>query len=63
MVKSLICFSKLLLHLAWQVIPDLVGGVGCIQQENRSLSGVLEYVDLVEEVELVVGYEAGAVYG
>ena len=63
MVKNLICFSTmLLLHLSRQVIPDLVGGIGCIQQENRSRSGVLEYVDLVEEVELVAGHEAGAIY-
>ena len=54
--------DNLLLHLPWQVIPDLVGGVGRIQQENRSLSGVLKHVDLVEEVELVAGHEAGAVY-
>jgi hypothetical protein len=50
----------LLLHLAWQLIPDLVRGVGRVQQEDRSWSGVLKYVDLVQEVELVAGHEAGA---
>ena len=54
--------SNLLLQRIGALLPDLVGGVGRVQQENRSLSGVLKYVDLVQEVELVAGHKAGAVY-
>jgi hypothetical protein len=36
-------------------------GVRRVQQEDRARRGVLEHVDLVHELELVAGHEAGAV--
>ena len=52
--------DDLLLHLARQLVPDLVGGQRRVQQERRARRGVLEHVDLVDELELVAGDEAGA---
>ena len=45
-----------------QVVPDLVGGKRRVQQERRARRGVLEHVDLVHELELVAGDEAGAIH-
>ena len=53
--------DDLLLHLARQLLPDLVGGERRVQQEHRARRRVLEHVDLVQELELMAGDEAGAV--
>ena len=53
--------DDLLLHLARQLVPDLVGGERRIQQERGAGRRVLEDVDLVDELELMAGDEAGAV--
>ena len=54
--------DDLFLHLPRQVVPDLVGGKRRVQQERRARRGMLEHVDLVHELELVAGDEAGAVH-
>ncbi len=51
--------DDLLLHLARQVVPDRVRAVRRVEQEDGAGGGVLEHVDLVEELELVAGDEAG----
>ena len=53
--------DDLLLHLARQVVPDLVGREWGVQQERRARRRVLEHVDLVDELELVAGDEPGAI--
>ena len=50
----------LLLHPRRQVLPDLVGPEGCVEQERRALGGDVEDVDLLQEAELVAGDEPGA---
>ena len=52
--------DHLLLHLARQVVPHRVRGVRRVEQEDRARGGVLEHVDLVDELELVAGDEPGA---
>ena len=51
-----------LLHLARQVVPDLVGREWGVQQERRARRRVFEHVDLVDELELVAGDEPGAIH-
>ena len=51
--------DHLLLHLARQMVPDLAGLVGRVQQENRPLRRVLEHVEAFQELELVAGDEPG----
>ena len=53
--------DDLFLHLPRQVIPDLVGGERRVQQERRAGRRVFEDVDLVDELELMAGDEAGAI--
>src|SRR5262245_64368826 len=40
--------DHLLLHLARQLLPDLLGREGRVEQEHRARGGVLEDVDLVD---------------
>ena len=51
--------DQLLLHLARQPLPDLVGRVGRVQQEDRPVRRVLEHVDPFQELELMAGDEPG----
>ncbi len=48
-----------LLDAARQVLPDLVGPVRGVEQEGRSVLGVLEHLGLAEQPELVAGDEVG----
>ena len=49
--------DDLVLDLARQVLPDLVLGVGRVQQEGAARHRVLEHVVALEEAELVAGHE------
>ena len=51
--------DQLLLHLARQLLPDLVGRVGRVQQEDRPLRRVFEHVDPFQELELMARDEPG----
>ncbi len=60
MTKNLSCLSMIcLLHLLRQSSPDLVFVVGAVEQEGRTLLGILEHVVLLEEGEVVTGDEVG----
>ena len=49
--------DDLLLHLARQLVPDLVGPYGAFSRKTPPGSRVLEHVEALEEVELVAGDE------
>ncbi len=49
--------QDLLLHLARQMIPDLPGTVDSVQQEHRTGTGILQHVELLQELELMTGDE------
>ena len=53
--------DHLLLQLARQALPHAVRRSRNIQQKHRTGSGVLEHVDLVDEVELMAGDKLGVV--
>ncbi len=61
-VELQLLLDDLLLHLAGQVVPHLVGGERRVQQEHRARPGIGEHVVLLEEGELVAGHEAGALH-
>ena len=48
-----------LLDLGGDLVPDLVGGEGAVEEEDAALLGVGEHVELLEEGELVAGDEVG----
>ena len=60
-VELQLLVDDLLLHLAGQVVPDLVRPVGAVQQERRPGHGHRQHVDPLGEVELVAGDEVGLV--
>src|SRR6202044_1767303 len=43
-----------------QMLPDIVWAVGAVEEENCAGLGGSEDVDLLEELELMAGYEVGA---
>ena len=49
-----------LLHLARQVVPQLVRRVGRVEEEHRARGRALQHVVVLEQLELVAGHEAGA---
>jgi hypothetical protein len=53
--------EDLLLHLPRQAVPHLVRCERRVEQECRARRRMLEHVDLVHELELVTGDEAGAI--
>ncbi len=56
-VKFQFLIQDLLLHLAGQVLPDLIGGKGRVQQERRARFGRAEHVHAFQERKLVAGNE------
>ncbi len=60
--KAELLLDDLLLHLRRQVIPHLVRGERRVQQKRGARRRVFEDVDLVDELELMTGDEAGAVH-
>ena len=52
-VEPQLLLDDLLLHLARQLVPDLVRPERGVQQERRRRARVLEHVEFLEEVELV----------
>ena len=51
--------DQLLLHVARQVVPDLVCRVGAVQQEGGALAGEVEHLHALEQAELVAGQKVG----
>ena len=49
------------LHGAGQVVPDLVGAEGAVEQEDGARLGGLQHVEALQERELVAGDEGRAV--
>ena len=59
-VKFQFLFQNLLLHFARQMVPDLIGGEGRIQQERCARFGRAEDVRALHERKLVAGDKAGS---
>ena len=56
-VELQLLLDELLLHLARQVVPDLVRAVRGVEQEDAARAGELQDVELLQERELVAGDE------
>ena len=52
--------QHLFLRRLGQLVPDFVGGVRRVEQEDRAGHRCFKHVHLLEEAEVVAGHEAGA---
>ncbi len=54
-------FDDVLLHFDRQVIPDFLGSVQAVEQEDGALFCILEHIHALEERELMTGNEIGLI--
>ena len=52
-----LAIDQRLLHFARQMVPDLVGAIGAVEQKGAAGPGLAQHVDAAQEVELVAGDE------
>ena len=58
-VKLNFFLNQIPLHLFGQGIPDLIRAINTVEEENRTLAGILQHVKAVHKAELVTAHKGG----